>query len=94
MEFPEEMVADAIRDEIAVAAQERPPTWSGWRPEVDSPVVVRVVLRVERELGITLSEDAMPPGGFEDVEQCVEGILAQCRMLWREKQQQEGEQVS
>lgn len=93
MQFPESMVADAIRDEIAVAAQDRPPTKAGWRPEVDSPVVVRVVLRVERELGITLSEDAMPPGGFDDVEDCVEAILAQCRMLWREKQQQEGERV-
>lgn len=94
MEFPEAMVANAIRDEIAVAAQERPPAKSGWRPEVDSPVVVRVVLRVERELGIELPEDAMPPGGFDDVEDCVESIVAQCRMLWRQKQQQNGEQVS
>jgi acyl carrier protein len=94
MDFPETMVADAIRDEIEVAAQERPPTKSGWRPEVDSPVVVRVVLRVERELGITLTEDAMPPGGFENVEHCVQSILAQCRDIWREKQKQEGEHVS
>lgn len=94
MKFPEKTIADAIRDEIAIAAQDRPPTKSGWRPEVDSPVVVRVVLRVERELGITLPEDAMPPGGFDDVEHCVQGILAHCRMLWRDKQQQEGEQVS
>jgi len=94
MEFPETMVADAIREEIAVAAQDRPPSKSGWRPEVDSPVVVRVVLRVERELGITLPENAVPPGGFDEVEHCVESILTHCRILWREKQPQEGERVS
>ncbi len=94
MQFPEKMVEDAIRDEIAVAAQQRPPTKSGWRPEVDSLVVVCVVLRVQRELGITLPEDAMPPGGFNDVEHCVDGILDQCRILWREMQKQEGEKVS
>ena len=94
MEFPETMVAGAIRDEIAVAAQERPPTKSGWRPEVDSPVVVRVVLRVERELGITLPEDAIPPGGFDAVEHCVDGILEKCRMVWQKKQQHKREQVS
>ena len=53
-----------------------------------------VTLRVERELGINLPEAAMPPGGFDDVGTCVRSILAQCRMLWTEKQRQEGEQVS
>ncbi|MFP7675668.1 hypothetical protein ACG74X_20225 [Marivita sp. S0852] len=94
MQFPEAIVETAIRDEIVAAANDRPPTKSGWRPEVDSQVVIRVVLRVEAELGIELPEDTMPPGGFDDVEDCVQGILAQSRLLWREKQQQEGETVS
>ena len=94
MQFPEKLIEAAIRDEIARAPTDRPPTKGGWRPEVDSLVVVMVTLRVERELGINLPEAAMPPGGFDDVETCVRSILAQCRMLWTEKQRQEGEQVS
>jgi acyl carrier protein len=94
MQFPEAIVETAIRDEIVAAGKDRPPTKSGWRPEVDSQVVIRVVLRVEAEIGIELPEDTMPPGGFDDVEDCVQGILAQSRRLWREKQHQEGETVS
>lgn len=94
MDFPEEVVEAAIRDEIARAPADRPPTKGGWRPEVDSLVVVMVTLRVERELGITLPETVMPAGGFDDVEACVRSILAQSRTLWMEKQRQEGEPVS
>lgn len=94
MQFPEKVIEAAIRDEIARAPADRPSTKSGWRPEVDSLVVVMVTLRVERELGINLPETVMPPGGFDDAETCVRSILAQCRTLWSEKQRQEGEQVS
>ncbi len=94
MQFPEALVEAAIRDEIIVAAKDRPPTKSGWRPEVDSPVAIRVLLRVEAEIGIELPEDTIPPGGFDDVDTCVKGILEQSRRLWREKQRQQGETVS
>lgn len=94
MEFPEKEIDSAIRDEIARAPADRPPTKSGWRPEVDSLVVIMVTLRVERELGIILPETAMPAGGFDDVEACVRSVLEQCRALWTEKQLQKGEQVS
>lgn len=94
MEFPEKVIEAAIRDEIARAPVDRPPTKGGWRPEVDSLVVVMVTLRVERELGISLPETSMPAGGFDDAEACVRSILSQCRALWTEKQRQKGEQVS
>ncbi|MDE0694569.1 MAG: hypothetical protein OXH76_01895 [Boseongicola sp.] len=94
MKFPESVVEAAIREEIAVAARDRPPSMSGWRPEVDSPVVICVILRVEAEIGIELPVGAVPPGGFDDVEACVQGILAQSRRIWREMQQQKGETVS
>lgn len=94
MQFPEKMIEAAIRDEIARAPADRPPSKDGWRPEVDSLVVVMVALRVERELGISMPETAMPAGGFDDVESCVHSILSQSRALWAEKQRQEGEQVS
>lgn len=93
MQFPEQVVEAAIRDEIVAAAKDRPPTKSGWRPEVDSQVVIRVVLRVEAEIGIELPDDVMPPGGYDDVEACVQGILAQSRKLWDEKHKQLGETV-
>lgn len=93
MQFPEQLIEAAIRDEIARAPADRPPSKSGWRPEVDSLVVVMVALRIERELGFSLPETAMPAGGFDDVETCVHSILSQCRAIWTEKQQQEGEQV-
>ncbi len=94
MKFPATLVEAAIRDEIAAAAKDRPPARSGWRPEVDSPVVICVILRVEAEIGIEPPVGAVPPGGFDDVEACVQGILAQSRRVWREVQQQKGETVS
>ena len=93
MTFPETIVEAAIRDEIEAAVRDRPPTGAGWRPEVDSQVVIRVVLRVEAEIGVELPEDVMPPGGFDDVEECVRGILAQSRRLWAENAEQEREAV-
>ncbi|MFX4221537.1 MAG: hypothetical protein ACMVO3_11515 [Thalassobaculum sp.] len=61
---------------------------------MDSLVVVMVTLRVEQDLGISLPDNVMPAGGFDDVETCVRSILSQCRTLWTEKQRQQGEQVS
>ncbi len=94
MKFPETVVETAIRDEIAAASRDRPSTRSGWRPEVDSPAVICVILRVEAETGIELPESAMPPGGFDNIKACVRGILASSRRIWRETQQRKGETVS
>lgn len=94
MQFPKDVLEAAIRDEIVAAAKDRPPTKSGWRPEVDSQVVIRIVLRIEAEIGVELPEDAMPPGGFDDVEQCVATLLGTSQRLWRERVQQKGEPVS
>lgn len=68
-------------------------TKSGWRPEVDSQVVIRIILRVEAEIGIELPETTMPPGGFDDVEDCVRSIMTASRRLWHERQRQEVEVV-
>lgn len=94
MRFPEAVVEAAIRDEISAAIQDRPPTGTGWRPEVDSQVVIRVVLRIEAEIGVELPEEVMPPGGFDDVEECVRGILAQSRRLWVEKTARQRETIA
>ena len=95
MEFPKRDIETAIRDEIAQAANDRPPTKSGApRPEVDSLVVVLVQIRVKEEFGIELPNNAIPAGGFDDVEHCVQNILEESRLPWREKHRQQGETVS
>ncbi len=84
--FPAELLEDAIRDEIAAAINDRPTFRAGWEPEVDSLVMVRVVLRIEEELGVRLPDDLMPSGGFDDREHCVFTVIETCRELWETKQ--------
>ena len=84
--FPTQTLEDAIRDEISSAINDRPTTRGSWEPEVDSLVMVRVVLRVEDELALDLPDDVMPPGGFDNVEHCVATVMEMCRELWSTKQ--------
>ncbi len=89
--FPAQLLEDAIRDEIASAINDRPTPRAGWEPEVDSLVMVRVVLRIEEELALDLPDDVMPPGGFNDVEHCVVTVMEMCRELWNANQPVEEE---
>lgn len=89
--FPAQLLEDAIRGEIESAINDRPTMRAGWEPEVDSLVMVRVVLRIEEDLGISLPDDLMPSGGFNDVEHCVLTVIKACRDLWNTKQPVEEE---
>lgn len=80
--FPVTAFEDVIRDEIAAAINDRPVAREAWEPEVDSLVMVRVVLRIEEEFAINLPDDVMPAGGFESVEHCVATIIETCRERW------------
>lgn len=80
--FPAQLVEDVIREEIEAAANDRPTPRGSWEPEVDSLVMVRVVIRIEEELGLELQDDVMPAGGFDGVDHCVEVVMQQCRELW------------
>jgi acyl carrier protein len=80
--FPAQTLENAIRDEIAAAASDRPTPRGAWEPEVDSLTMVRVVCRVEEELAIKLPDDVMPRGGFDNVDHCVAVVMAASRELW------------
>lgn len=48
---------------------------SDWEPEIDSHSVLRICLRIEEEIGIEISEDCVPVGGFPDRKSCVEIMM-------------------
>lgn len=83
--FPLATLETAIRDEIASAINDRPTERGAWEPEVDSLIMVRVVLRVEEEIALDLPDDVMPQGGFDGVDDCVAAVVAVCRDLWTAK---------
>lgn len=89
--FPAQTLEDAIRDEIVSAINDRPTPRRPWEPEVDSLVMVRVVLRIEEELALDLPDDVMPSGGFHSINHCVETVMAKCRELWAANQSVEEE---
>jgi acyl carrier protein len=80
--FPTQAFADAIRDEITSAINDRPVPKAAWEPAVDSLIMVRVVLRIEEEFALNLPDDVMPAGGFDSVEHCVAKVMETCRNLW------------
>jgi acyl carrier protein len=80
--FPDKTLETAIRDEITSAINDRPTPRGAWEPEVDSLIMVRVVLRVEEELGIKLPDDVMPSGGFDGIEHCITVVMKACGELW------------
>ncbi len=84
--FPAQAVENAIRDEITSAIDDRPIPRAGWEPEVDSLIMVRVVLRIEEEFALDLPDDVMPSGGFYSVEHCVATVMETCRELWNANQ--------
>jgi acyl carrier protein len=84
--FPARSFESAIRDEITSAISDRPIPRAAWEPEVDSLVMVRVVLRIEEEFALDLPDDVMPSGGFSSVEHCVATVMKTCRELWKAKQ--------
>lgn len=94
MVFPRQQVENAIRDEIRCASDDRPVPRGRWEPEVDSHVMVRIVLRIEEEVELKLPDDCMPPGGVESIEQCVETITATCERIWLEQWERRGAKVS
>lgn len=81
--FPSRAFEDAIRDEIRSAVNDRPVPRAAWEPEVDSLVMVRVVLRIEEEFALNLPDDVMPAGGFSSVDHCVATVMQTCRELWK-----------
>jgi len=84
--FPEQVLEAAIRDEIAAANNDRPTPREPWEPEIDSLVMVRVILRIEEEIAIELPDDVMPAGGLDDVDSWVRSVVQSCRQQWTASQ--------
>jgi acyl carrier protein len=80
---------EAERDSQAVLRERVP---SACEPEVDSLVVVEVICAIEEALGIELPTTFAPRGGYEDVESCVEDLVAKTRVVWTERVKQTEEQ--
>lgn len=84
----------SIRSEIASIRKEAAKRLDGkdkpdWEPEMDSQNVLRVCLRIEEETGLVISEEVVPPGGFNDIEQCVQALLKETAKAWEEQSAKE-----
>lgn len=80
--FPSDTLEKAIRDEIAISIANRPTQREPWEAEVDSLVMVSVVLRVEEEINVELPDDIMPAGGFNSLDHCVDVVMKKCAAAW------------
>lgn len=85
--FPKDIIEQAIRDELKAIAADMAGLHgqmpgAGCEPEVDSQNVLRILCRIEEETGLYVSEDCVPPGGFDDVEACVAAILTHAEATW------------
>jgi hypothetical protein len=94
--FPQADVEACIRDALAdQAAQQailrpgrspatRPMSRPTWEPEIDSLVVIEVIISVEELLGIELLATICPIGGYDSVEDCVNDIVPEAKRAWAE----------
>lgn len=92
--FPTDVVETAIRDELAAAKAATPFQFGGataqnWEAEIDSMVIVEVLCAVQEAIGIDLSEDIIPQGGFETADECVATVLAAAAKTWDERAPEE-----
>tara|TARA_R110002124_G_scaffold136727_1_gene299616 strand:- start:5161 stop:5457 length:297 start_codon:yes stop_codon:yes gene_type:complete len=67
---------DDIASEAIMRGDNKTPAW---QPEIDSHAVLRVCLRIEEEIGVTISEDCVPMGGFPDRAVCVAVMMAEAK---------------
>lgn len=60
-----------VKDEIRRADENRPTPKKDWEPGVDSLVMATIVMRIEGEFGIEVPDTCIPPGGVDDVQECI-----------------------
>lgn len=86
--FPAQDIERCIRDTLAdqAGAQNvlRPRPVSACDPEIDSLVVVEIIVAIEELLGVSLPPSFSPRGGYEDTEACVADLMAETRAVWTE----------
>jgi len=84
MSFPARQIERCIRDLLMdqQGSQSILRTVSACEPEIDSLVVVEVICAIEEIVGVNLPSSFCPRGGYEDVEACVAGLMAETRAAW------------
>jgi acyl carrier protein len=84
MSFPAQQIERCIRDLLADqgGSQSILRTTSACEPEIDSLVVVEIICAIEEIVGVSLPSSFCPRGGYEDVEACVAGLMAETRAAY------------
>jgi acyl carrier protein len=87
-EFPAQEVEACIRqtlgEQVGTQAVLRPRVASACEPEIDSLVVVEMICAIEVILGVSIPPTFVPRGGYDSVEACVKGLLAETKAMWNE----------
>jgi acyl carrier protein len=78
----EACIRDTLDEQLGVQAVLRPRAPSACEPEIDSLVVVEIILAIEELLGLSLPPTFAPRGGYDNVEACVADLLAETRAAW------------
>lgn len=88
MMLTDEDLAAAINEELDDIAAEAKMRGEGgssdWEPEIDSHSVLRICLRIEEEIGVEISEECVPVGGFKDRESCVAIMMKHAKQAAKE----------
>jgi acyl carrier protein len=88
-QFPKQNIQQILRDSLEVVARETElvcPDRQDWEPLLDSLLVVRVVVRLEKALGMKIPPDkVVQKGGYMSVDDAVRGITAKVFELWTDR---------
>jgi acyl carrier protein len=78
----EACIRKALDEKLDAEAILRPRMPSACEPEIDSLTVIEIICAIEDILGTRLPPTFAPRGGYDDVESCVTGLLAETRAAW------------
>jgi acyl carrier protein len=83
----EDCVRDALKDHAGIQSilHDKPamPMDDGsWEPDIDSLVVVEIILSIEELLGVTLPQSFIPRGGYQSIDDCVADLVGQASKVW------------
>jgi acyl carrier protein len=86
--FPAQEVEACIRQtlnqQVGTQAALRARVASACEPDIDSLVVVELICAIEAILGVSIPPTFVPRGGYDNVEVCINGLLAETKAMWVE----------
>ena len=80
----ESCIRDALADQVGAQNALRPRTTSACEPEIDSLVIVEIICVIKEIIGVKLPSSFAPRGGYDDVESCVAGLMAETQAVWND----------